>query len=72
MRVKMSRNEFKKRFQSWLVARRAVCNLTQTELADKCGLAQCWVSHFECGRRLPDAYALVKLCGVLGNFNPKA
>jgi transcriptional regulator with XRE-family HTH domain len=35
--------------------------LTQAGLAKQCGLSQDWISHIECGRRLPDAYAFYRL-----------
>lgn len=45
--------------------------LSQKELADKCLLSQAWISHFECGRRLPSLPNFVAICRAL-NLNPAA
>ena len=64
----MTREQFNKKFAKWVKARRAELNLTQEELAQKTGLTQIWVSHFEAGRRVPDAFGFQKIQSVLGIF----
>jgi transcriptional regulator with XRE-family HTH domain len=39
---------------------------TQSDLAKRAGISQDWVSHFECGRRLPSLPVLLKLSNALG------
>lgn len=39
--------------------------LSQTELAKKTGLEPSHISHFECGRRVPNVVNLIKLSKAL-------
>lgn len=39
--------------------------MTQQDLAESSGLTQHWISHFECGRRLPSVDVLVRLSDAL-------
>jgi transcriptional regulator with XRE-family HTH domain len=64
----MTRNQFKARFKKWLPERRKSKGVTQAVLAAQTGLTQDWISHFENGRRLPDAYAFHRLQMMLGWF----
>lgn len=43
--------------------------MTQSDLAEKCGLTASWISHFESGRRSPGIENLIRLsfgleCGM--------
>lgn len=49
-----------------LASSREFLRMTQAQLAKKTGLRQDWISHFECGRRLPNAENLLKLAVELG------
>jgi transcriptional regulator with XRE-family HTH domain len=62
----MTRTEFKKKFQALLKSARQSRHLTQLQLASITGLSPDWISHFECGRRLPDACALYRLAQAVG------
>jgi len=65
----MNRKQFKQRFAKQLKEKRAFRNLTQDEVASATGLTAAWISHFECGRRLPDAFAFWHLEKTLGQFH---
>lgn len=46
---------------------RELADLTQAELAEKCGIPAAAISHFECeGRRIPSLVNLCRLCNALG------
>jgi transcriptional regulator with XRE-family HTH domain len=57
----MTKAQFKKWFPKQLKECREFAGLTQGEVAKDCGLTQDWISHFEGGRRLPNAVALFRL-----------
>ena len=40
--------------------------MTQAQLSNRVGISQDWVSHIECGRRLPSFTVGVGLASVLG------
>lgn len=62
----MTKAAFRKRFAANVATLRVVCGLSQAELGKKIGISQFWVSHIECGRRLPDAYLLWRITQVFG------
>jgi transcriptional regulator with XRE-family HTH domain len=64
----MTKVQFKKWFPKQLKEKREFRYLTQEQVAKKTGLSQDWISHFERGRRLPDAYAFYRLQEFLGSF----
>jgi len=64
----MKKTQFKKLFPAKLKAMRNGDGLTQKQLASATGLTADWISHFEAGRRLPDAYAFYRLQKVFGQF----
>lgn len=45
---------------------REALKLTQGQLGARVGMSALMVSHFECGRRTPCAWNLVRLCRALG------
>lgn len=49
-----------------LFALRLRAGLTQSQLAERCGLTMHWISHFECGRRTPNVANLIRLADALG------
>ena len=57
----MTRNQYKKWFSKKLKQVRSQQYVTRKQLAENTGLTPDWISHFEAGRRLPDAYAMSKL-----------
>lgn len=46
--------------------RRRVLGMSQTELAEACGMSQEQVSLYEGGAREPGLYALMRMCRALG------
>ncbi len=64
----MTKAKFKKAFPKQLLDARKDRGFTQSDLANRTGLTQDWLSHFENGRRLPDAYSFWRLQSVLGDF----
>lgn len=66
----MNKNQFRQSFPKWLKKRRSEECITQEHLSCAIGLTKDWISHFENGRRLPDAYAFWKIEQKLGHFNP--
>ena len=64
-----TREEFKQKFAVMLKTRMEQLKLDQYELAKRCEISQAAVSHYICGRRIPSAYTLYKLCIVLA-VNP--
>lgn len=61
----MDRPEFKKQLARNLKAARLEAGMSATELASRSGLDISHISHFESGRRSPDAYNLHVLCKSL-------
>ena len=57
----MTRVEFKTWLPHRLLLSRQLAGITQKQLAEQTGLTQDWISHFECGRRSPDAYSFFRL-----------
>lgn len=53
------------RFAKKLILFRKDRGMTQVQLAKATGLRQDWISHFECGRRIPTISNLVKICRAL-------
>jgi transcriptional regulator with XRE-family HTH domain len=54
-------NQFRRVFPKALRAARQEYELSQTDLAKLTDMSQDWISHFEGGRRVPGAYALIRL-----------
>lgn len=65
MVIEMTKLEFKKWFPKQLREAREFARMTQTDLANKACFTQHWISHFECGRRLPTAYGVHRLQAAL-------
>ncbi len=53
-------------FAERLRREREKLSLTQAALADKCGLTQTHISHFEAGRRLPSLSNFIAIGKSLG------
>lgn len=51
---------------SWLVNQRHLRGVTQSELSEKLGKHQSFVSKYENGERRLDVAEVVEICGVLG------
>lgn len=66
MLPEMTRSQFKTEFPDRLRRCRQRLKFTQAQLAEATGLTQDWISHFECGRRMPDGYSMVRLFIVFG------
>lgn len=54
------------KFKENLRRLRTEAGLTQRELGERCGVASCVISFYECGERLPGIYALASLARALG------
>jgi transcriptional regulator with XRE-family HTH domain len=62
---------FRKDFPNLLKLARSQAGLSQVALAGKCSITQDWISHFECGRRLPNLetfFTLVRALGVSADW----
>jgi transcriptional regulator with XRE-family HTH domain len=55
----------KKEFALRLRQARFSAGISQWELAKRCAMTQDWVSHLECGRRLPDIETFFNLVRAL-------
>lgn len=59
--MNLSTKRFGKNLYVWRTQRR----MSQAQLAEKCGLTNTHISHFECGERLPSLTNFSKLCNAL-------
>lgn len=55
----------KRAFPKNLLALRNQLGWTQTKLAKRAGISQDWLSHLECGRRMPSLAVLTRLVRAL-------
>jgi transcriptional regulator with XRE-family HTH domain len=56
-------------FGSLLREIREESGMTQSELSEKTGISSMHISHFECGRRLPDLHNFAALMRGLGDYS---
>lgn len=66
MKRKTKRKQLTDGFGIRLKEARKDSGMTQQEVADKIGLTNMAISHFECGRRLPSLENYVRIVRALG------